>query len=523
MPNKKDLISGTIDLQTLQAIQRETYRESFLEFIKGMWAFHHPHTPLKMNWHIEAIADHLQAQSKGQIQRLIINVPPGSSKSLLAGVYWPCWEWTWAPHRQMLAAAANLDLALKDNQRARWLLESPDYRDLFPLDLKQDSASNQKFTNDKMGFRVCAAFTGMTGLRGDHVIIDDPLMANDAESQTKREGVNKTFFNSITTRMNQPRSSTITIIQQRLHKQDLVGAILERDSRFETLIIPMEYVPRQYSTSIGWKDPRTKAGDLMFPDHWERDTVDAYKAQGPYYYASQFQQNPVPAEDGFFDTNKFKRYDPKILDGKNLHKYMTSDHAVGDKKKNDYNVVRVRGIDEEKNLYLLDSFRKQCLLKDAMGLATTRDGRLTIAKEGAMALIRKHKPLAWFAEPDNNFKGIKGMVEDTMLATNTFTSIVFATGHGSNKQSKAAAYQSMSLLGKIFLPIGVVGDEALLEYAEFGVGDHDDQVDADSILPRMINSAHASIAVPSEAPKPVSDYVGTSREDARDDSYGCWF
>ncbi len=487
------------------ALKQKVYSESLLEFVKAYWPFHHPNSPLKMNWHIEAICDHLEAQSRGQIQRLIINVPPGAGKSLLTGVYWPCWEWTHSPHVQILATAASEDLILRDNQRARWLLESPDYQDLFPLELKQDSNSNAKFTNESFGYRSAVPFTSMTGHRGDRVIIDDAISASNATSDTLREKVNQTYFGSITTRLNQPKSSTVTIIQQRLHEQDLVGAILEKDSRFETLILPMEYVPRFYTSSIGFTDPRKKEGELLFPEHWGKEEISAYRDEGEYKYAAQFQQNPVPSKGGFFERSWFNRYAKHELP-KNLHHYMTSDHSTGMSKKNDYQVIRVWGVDSFKNLWLVDSFRDVVPIADALGIQASPSGQLGASGKGALAFIERYKPLCWFAEADNTFKGIYGTLRDTMLATQRHCRIEMISTKSGSKHEKAAAYQAMASMGKVYLPQGVVGDVALDEYQRFGVSGKDDQVDADSILPRMIHSAHAGYIEPPAPKKRPDDY-----------------
>lgn len=503
-------------------LKKKVYRESLLEFVKAYWEFHHPGTPLKMNWHIEAICEHLQAQSEGKLQRLIINVPPGAGKSLLTGVYWPCWEWTHSPHVQILATAASEDLALRDNQRARWLLESPGYQALFPLELKQDSNSNAKFTNDQFGFRSAVPITSITGHRGDRVIIDDAISASNATSDTLREKVNQTYFGSVTTRINDPRRSTITVIQQRLHEQDLVGAILEKDSRFETLILPMEYVPTTRVTGIGFKDPRKKQGELLFPDHWGKEEIQAFREEGDYKYAAQFQQNPVPDKGGFFERHWFNRYHRNELP-KALHHYITSDHSTGFNKKNDYQVIRVWGVDSNKNLYLVDSFREVCQINKALGIETDAQGKLGVATGGALAFVQRYKPLCWFAEADNTFKGIYGTLKDTMRANNVHCRIEMLSTKSGSKHEKAAAYQGFASMGKIYLPVGMIGDTALDEYQGFGVSGKDDQVDADSILPRMISQTHPAFIPAPEPKRHLDDYLGIEQQNGQADNHHTFF
>lgn len=493
----------------LTQILRETYKEDFTEFVRDFWGYLHPGqgNTLKWNWHIDAICEHLMAQSRGQIQRLIINIPPGAGKSILVGVLWPCWEWTFNPSCQTIATSMSERLATRDNQRAKWVIESELYQSLFPLELRNDSSSAGKFTNEHFGYRQAVPFTSITGSRGDRVIIDDPISGSDIQSEQLRVNMLNTYWSSVTTRINNPKTSTFTLVQQRLHMNDLVGDILEKDGRWDTLILPMEFTKDYHlcKNPIGFKDPRTEVGELMFPEHWDKEDIKFFRAEGEYKYAAQFQQNPVPTEDGFFREKNFRRWtrDPKRVDRdtyllpEHLHYFITSDHALGLSDRSDFNVVRVWGLDENKNIWLVDSLRDKITLQEAMGIKS-ENGKLSIADRGALHFVKKYRPLCWYPESDNNFKSMMGMITDTMRASGVFCRIELVPTMGKDKQVRAAAFQGMSQLGMVYLPESDVGDIALDEYKSFPVGKHDDQVDADSILPLMISKSHAAVIAPGE-------------------------
>ena len=480
----------------LLAVARYHYQHSFKSFVRDAWPTLHPTTKFLDNWHIDAICEHLEAQTRGDIQRLMIAVPPGSMKSLLCGVFWSCWEWITNPSVQIVAMAANEALSIRDNQKARWLIESPWYQRFNPVKLKSDANAAGKYINEDMGFRWAIPFTSVTGFRADRILIDDAIAAKKAKGDVSREEINETFWTNVITRLNDPKSSTITIIQQRLHEDDLVGNILASSQahRWEKLILPMERTSYHHVTKIGFSDPR-KDGELLFPDRWSDEDIEEFKSR-PYDWASQHQQDPVPSKDGLFqrewiDDNLYDELPSDLL------YYLASDHAVSDGAKNDYNVVLLLALDSRKNIYVVDHFREQCILKDAMGIATDDDGKMKVGAKGALAFAKRKPIVRWFAEGDNNFKSIKGLVEDAKRATGTHAPIELVSPHGKNKAEKSGALQSYMSLGKVHFRKGSrLYPDALQEFVRFPVGKHDDIVDALAIFCRVIDEAHPAIITP---------------------------
>ena len=292
----------------LAAIEREYCKRSLSGFIQRAWRHIDPQ-PYIHGWHMDALADHLQATAKGEIARLLINVPPGTSKSTATSVFFPAWLWgpfDW-PACRFIGASYEQGLATRDNRRNRQLIESEWYQGLWPTAFTSDQNEKTYFENTDKGFRQASAVKSMTGRRGDFVVWDDPLSPEKAYSETERDTANRVFAETLPSRLIDPRSSVIIIIMQRLHEADVSGYILARDLGYEHLCLPMEFEPdRRCTTSIGFSDPRTLPDELLFPERFPREVVDRDKdVMGSFATAGQFQQRPVPREGGMFKHHWF--------------------------------------------------------------------------------------------------------------------------------------------------------------------------------------------------------------------------
>jgi len=290
-------------------IEREYCRRSLSNFAKQAWDVLEPATGLKWGWALDAICEHLEAVTNGDIQRLLMNVPPGSMKSLLTGVLWPAWEWgpKGRPQSRFLGTAHAQALAVRDNMKCRRLIESQWYQSLWPTPLMTDQNTKTKFENTHTGFREAMAFTSMTGSRGDRVILDDPISADDANSLAELENARLTFTETLPTRVNNEKSA-IVVIMQRLSERDTSGVILDMGLPYEHLCIPMRFeADRRCSTSIGWSDPRKKDGELMFPERFpEEQVAELERTLGSYGTAGQLQQRPAPRGGGMFKREWFE-------------------------------------------------------------------------------------------------------------------------------------------------------------------------------------------------------------------------
>jgi len=159
---------------------------SLSSFIKLAWSQIEPFRAYQHNWHIDAISAHLEAVNKDEIRRLIINVPPGTSKSLSTSVFFPAWEWgpRQMPGLRYIGTSYSERFALRDNGRMRSLIQSPWYYERWPIELTKEG--EKKFENTSFGFREAIPFRSLTSGRADRLLIDDPHSTESAESEADR-------------------------------------------------------------------------------------------------------------------------------------------------------------------------------------------------------------------------------------------------------------------------------------------------------------------------------------------------
>jgi predicted phage terminase large subunit-like protein len=289
-------------------------RGSLAAFIREAWSQVEPGTRLIWNWHLDALCLHLEAVTHRKINRLLINIPPGTMKSLVVSVFWPAWEWGPAgmPHLRYVSTSYNERFVTRDTRRMRDLVESEWYRFHWTIELKRRGETS--FENTATGFREGYMFTSLTGGRGNRVIIDDPHSTEGAESDADRLRVVRIFNESVPSRLNDLANDAIVVVMQRLHERDVSGEILSKpDLGYVHLCIPMrldEDHPHAGPTPI-WHDPRTEPGELLFPAKFPPTEVAKLETSlGSFGTAGQLQQRPVPRGGGLFKRDWF---DGKVI------------------------------------------------------------------------------------------------------------------------------------------------------------------------------------------------------------------
>ena len=228
---------------------------SLLAFVKLAWPILEPANPLVESWHLDALCDHLQAVTTGGIRNLLINIPPRHMKSLAVCVFWPAWEWITHPHRRFLFASYAMSLSERDSVKCRRLMESQWYQQFWGdrFQLCGDQNTKLRYDNDKAGHRIATSVGGSaTGEGGDYVIVDDPHNVIDRESQTLREEALTWWDETMSTRLNDPRSGAKIIVMQRIHEKDLSGHVLEQGG-YEHLFLPAEFEPARRCVTTLWR------------------------------------------------------------------------------------------------------------------------------------------------------------------------------------------------------------------------------------------------------------------------------
>ena len=248
-----------INFKDMAYLRRLNAEERLIDFIELLWHTAEPARDFVRGWAIEAVCEHLEAVTSGDIKRLIINVPPGFLKSMATCVFWPAWEWGPCdmPFNRYICTSYSSSLTERDNLRTLQVVHSPLFKEHWGDRFKVNE-SMVKIMTDKTGWKLATSVGGVgTGERGDRVIVDDPNSVRQAESKIIRESTNSWMKEVMPTRLNDPRTSAIVLIQQRTHEEDVTGFLLSEGGDYEHLMIPMEWDGRRYTTSIGWTDPRT--------------------------------------------------------------------------------------------------------------------------------------------------------------------------------------------------------------------------------------------------------------------------
>lgn len=282
---------------------------SLYEFLKQAWHVVEPGVVFVDSWHIRVICEHLEVVTRGDIRRLLINMPPRHSKSTVVSVIWPMWEWIAFPEQKFLCASYSGILSIRDNLKARRLVQSPWYRERWTdkFSLSGDQNSKQRFENDHTGYRIATSVGGSaTGEGGTRLLLDDPHSAQEAQSDALRETAVEWFDQVWSTRLNDPKSNAMVVIMQRLHENDVSGHILEDIKGWEHLLLPAEYDGVKRFTSLGYYDPRKKKGELICPERFGKKEISDLKVLlGIYGSSGQLQQDPTPPEGGILKPSYF--------------------------------------------------------------------------------------------------------------------------------------------------------------------------------------------------------------------------
>ena len=424
------------------------------QFVRRAWCIVEPHTPYVHNWHIEALCELLESVSRGDTQRLIVNVPPGTMKSLLVSVFWPAWEWAERPGLRYLAASYGSDLSRRDNLRLRGVIASPWYRDYCGLRLVEDQNTKRRVNTAAGGWRIATSVGGVgTGEHPDRIIIDDPITAANARSLTERQAVLDWFTQTVSTR-GVARDSRTVVVMQRFHEQDLAGHLLNMGS-WRHVCFPMRFEPERSDPC----DVRTEAGELLWPALFPEAAVRQLERDlGPYGTAGQLQQRPAPQGGGLFKREWFEIVDAAAIDARRCRAWDTASTEAG----GDY-TAGVRMAKTTTGLYFIEHvYRAQ---KSAHGVDVAI--RSLASSDGTACLIREEQ------EPGSSGKAVIE-ARRRVLAGHDYGGDR-ATG---DKVVRAGPLRSQAEGGNVKLVRGDWNEELLQELESFPYGAHDDQVDA---------------------------------------------
>lgn len=448
-------------LPALSEIRRELASRHLADFAKQAWHVLEPATPLKWGWALDAICEHLEAVTAGEIKRLVINVPPGTMKSLLASVIWPAWEWIKRPELRYLSTAHKQELAIRDSVKCRRVIQSPWYQGNWPLQLAGDQNAKTKFENVHTGFRECSSFESVTGIRASRVIWDDPHSVDDALSPVKLLAGVTTFREALPSRIENENSAIIGIMQ-RLHERDISAVALELG--YEHLCIPMRYeADRKCVTSIGWEDPRRVPGELMFPERFAEDQVaELEKSLGSYAAAGQLQQRPAPREGGMFKRRWFEIIEAIPASVTRVRKWDLAATADLPGRDPDWTVGTLLARDGQGLFYVEDVIRfRGTPLEVEQALRNT-----AMADGGEVKIVL----------PEDPGQAGKAQAETFVRMLAGFN--VAAVRETGSKEARANPFAAQCEAGNVKIKRAAWNDAWFDEMELFPLGAHDDQVDS---------------------------------------------
>lgn len=284
--------------------------------------------PFVEGWHLEEVCAHLEAISRGELDRLIINIPPGCSKSLSVSVVWPVWDWIQNPWRKFMFASFDAALSQRDALRAKDLIKSRWFQERWgvlanPFELKDEGrkplaiiekgkqSTASVYWSTGGGLRFSTSVGGRsTGWHGHIQVVDDPTKPQDLQGGGKKargvlQRTDHWWNQTMSTRRADPQHFARVIMMQRLHELDLAG-VAERSGDYTMLRLPMRFETKNKCVTSFGGDRRTKEGELLCPERFSEDVVkQGEKDLGPQGASAQFQQRPSPEGGTIFKRSWF--------------------------------------------------------------------------------------------------------------------------------------------------------------------------------------------------------------------------
>ncbi len=310
----------------------EHCRRDFFVFVQEFWDIVIPDEPV-WNWHISYLCSVLQLTfnqvvlNEPKEHDIIINIPPGTTKSTIVTIMFPAWCWIarnpkyskkddqtvigyklkeFGSHLRFITGSYSSSLSLEHADLSRDIIRSDRYMRFFPgVKIRRDKELKSNFKNNKGGTRYsCSVGGAVTGVHGHIILIDDPLNPKKSVSDKERITANEWMDQTLSTRKVNKEVTVTILIMQRLHEDDCTGHLLNKEGKKVKLIrLPGECSDEVEPTDLkkhyknGLLDPKRMGASVL---------TDLKVDLGQYGYAGQVEQRPVPAAGGMFQADEFK-------------------------------------------------------------------------------------------------------------------------------------------------------------------------------------------------------------------------
>jgi predicted phage terminase large subunit-like protein len=336
-------------------------RLDFVSFVRRCFRTLSPNSEFLPNWHIYALCYELEQVYRGNVTRLNVNFPRRMLKSNICSVAFPAFVLGHDPTKRIIVISYGTDLATKLANDFRIIINSSWYRRIFPATrISRNKNSEFEVVTTQNGCRLAVSIDGpLTGRGGDIIILDDPLKAMDARSDSKREHVNESFTNTILGGLDNKQTGVIILVMQRLHPDDLSGRVQRLSDEWETLSFPA-IAEREERIQIGPHQFHERhVGDVLHPERAPLERLEEIRSQmSAEDFAAQYQQNPIPP-GGVMIQRRWLRYYDQLPDRTGSFCVIQSwDTASKDGSLNDWSVCTTWLLHEGK-YYLMDVLRER--------------------------------------------------------------------------------------------------------------------------------------------------------------------
>jgi predicted phage terminase large subunit-like protein len=459
---------NSVDQNLLNAV----LRQDLYSFTRKTFNMLNPGQTFVPEWYIQAITLQLERVRHGEINRLIINLPPRSLKSITGSVAFPAFVLGHDPTQRVICASYSAELARKHSNDFRAILASAWYQALFPntrIGPYKDSETEIELT--RRGGRLSTSTGGtLTGRGGDLIIIDDPLKPVDALSASRRDAANQWLLNTVMSRLDDKRAGAIVIVMQRVHMDDLTGFVLRLSNDWTVLSLPA--IAESFQT-IPLADDRFRErqpGDLLSPIREPMAVLEQLRLQlGSDIFSAQYQQAPVPPGGAMIKRHWIQRYTQMpVVEGPTFI-LQSWDTAMKGGPDNDWSVCTT-WLETQYQWYLLDVWRKRVgypTLKGAVVELARRSGAKQVLVEEtgtAIALLQELK----FQVP-----GIVGIKPDR------------------DKETRMSTASAKFEAGQVYLPERAPWlPELEAELFSFPGSIFDDQIDS---ISQALNNGHTKL------------------------------
>ncbi len=463
-----------------QAILNAVLREDLGTFVAQVFQTVSPGDLYHHNWHIDAIVHQLMQIHQGANRRLIITQPPRSLKSICTSVAFVAWALGHDPSQRFACVSYSNELAAVLARQFRNVVTSDWYQALFP-DMHLTKETESECVTTKGGGRFAVSVGGsFTGRGADIIIIDDPLKADDAQSQSARRTVNDWYGSTLISRLDDKKTGSILLVMQRLHEDDLAGKLL-REGSWHHLDLPAIALEDEEVPIGPTASHRRKQGEALHPEREPLATLDEIKQQvGSLVFTAQYQQRPIPLEGNLIKRDWIKWFNqaPDNVIGTRIVQSWDIATTTGDN--NDWSVCTTWLV-HKRDYYLIDVWR----------------GRLEFPalRRKLIEHARSHNPNSLLIE-----KAGPGLHLIQELRANPPKGVVSPIGitPEGDKVTRMVAQAVRFEADQVHLPKDALWlDEFLHEILAFPNARHDDQVDSLSQFLNWItqNESRSKIAM----------------------------